>query len=122
MKKITIKEVPAVKARPAKTKEVIHTMCDICSLEIKSHGRVCVLCKRDVHYYNWKKTTQCMADDDREYGDYPDTYCIKCHDLKFGKYNQEYMDAVREFDELEESIEVRVRKESLGDESVISRH
>ena len=117
MKKTIAKTIPAVKAQPAKTKEIILLMCDICGLEIKSYEKKCVLCERDVHGYNWTQKKQCMKEDERESGDYPDTYCIKCADLKFDKYDQEYRDMQSKAEKLEDDLEEKIKKESLENEN-----
>ena len=116
MKKVTEVSVPAKTIeKPAHKKIIEKFYCDVCGEEIKSQERrsKCVLCKRDMHGYNWAKDKQCMSTDDRDGGDYPDHYCIFCHDLKFGKYNQEYYNIQGQTEKLEYALDAKILKESL---------
>lgn len=57
--------------------------------------------------------TKCGGFDPREAGDYPDFYCNTCFDLKFKKYDQEYLDIENEHSNKLELLEQKIREESL---------
>lgn len=108
------KKTKLVEVKPTKatTRKVEEFFCDVCSDKIKGKHRVCVLCKRDCH--DWWEKKGCSSSDDRDYGDYPSTYCMICHDLKFDKHNQEYYDIQNECEKKEDALEAKILKESLA--------
>lgn len=116
MKKTTYKTVPAVPAKPATKKRVEKIYCDVCERDCTMRYINCVLCGREVCKYDWQRKAaerQCMGTDERDYGDYPDKYCIICHDLKFGKYDKEYEDMQEQHYKAEEALDEKIKKESL---------
>lgn len=105
MKKTVKVKLAARKAIPARTKEYIKILCDLCSKPVvsSSYGRgggKCWLCGRDI----------CEKHTVREYGgDYATKYCTICHPL--------YMPAIRELenrqDTEKEALERKIKKLSL---------
>lgn len=116
MKKITYKTIPAKPAKPESKKKVELTYCDVCKQEIKGKYYSCVLCKRDCH--GWWEVKGCSDIDERDYGDYPSKYCKFCHNLKFGKYDQEYWQLQSEYEKKEEELDAKILKESLSESSI----
>ncbi len=118
MKKTTSKTIPAVKARPAKTKEVTKIYCDFCNATVPDHGSYgwypsCHACGRDTcrkHNQAYRET----------YSDYPEWFCPICVNLCETKYNA-LLDAITvEFETKEEALEKQLRKESLESSQSVS--
>ena len=96
-----------VAATEEHTKTVTSFYCDICDESLGQtlyRKLVCDICERHCHN-NWK----CGSDHPEDHGDYPRTLCRICLDL----YNNLILPLRTEFENTEESMLIRIRKESL---------
>lgn len=116
MKKTETKIIPAVKAKPAKKKEVVKIYCDFCNATLPDHGSYgwyprCTLCGRDT-------CRKHNHPDPHEYGDYPDWFCDICLDLRYNVYQNDYLEMVGRHEKEEEKFMKMLKEKSL--ESPIS--
>lgn len=107
MKIIKEVEVPAVKAHKKKTEVFI---CDFCQKERKVF--TCVICQRHACQGGYSGKS-CARYDPHDPGDYPDHYCPPCYDLRFVKYEPEFIRLEEEQWEAEQLLIARIKKESL---------
>jgi len=97
-----------IPATPEKTISKSVRICDICKQE--GSTVVCVQCRRDA-CSNYTK--DCSTYDSRDHGDYPDRYCKICHNIKFEKYKQEYLDIEQEAEDKYQKLNEKITEESL---------
>jgi hypothetical protein len=107
MKKVKTITIPGVAAH---TKEVEVFICDTCGVERKSVAS-CTLCGRHVckGYVPY-----CAKFDPHDWGDYPCVYCPICYDLRFIKYEKEYLAMEQEFEKRQEVWLQKIKEESLA--------
>lgn len=108
MKKIKTVTTPAV---PAQKKKVEVTVCDFCTTTVPDHGSYgwfpkCSICDRDTCRKHNKV-------DPHNYDDYPDWYCEICYNLRYGKYQDEYLDMIDKHEREEQEFMEKLKKESL---------
>lgn len=108
-KKQTIK----IPAKPATTKEVITYGCDICGWESKSKNYfiTCCSCGRFVCQAGRNSCHRVKFDD---CSDYADWYCKICYELRFTKYDKDYISAEVAYDKRIESLDALIKEESLA--------